>query len=53
MTTPPPPPGGGGNQPYDPSASKGSVGGGGSVPATYELDWTAAQVPCLPSAKGG
>lgn len=36
---------------YDPSGEKASVGGGGRVPATYELDWTTGDVPCLSSAK--
>jgi transglutaminase-like putative cysteine protease len=38
---------------YNPSAQKASVGSGGSVPATYELDWTASDVPCVLSAKPG
>jgi hypothetical protein len=36
---------------YDPSRQKTSVGSGGSVPATYDFDWTASEVPCASSAK--
>ena len=38
---------------YDPSNNE--IGGGNEkpVPATYELDWTADDVPCLPTSKGG
>jgi hypothetical protein len=32
---------------YDPSSQKQSVGNGERVPATYEGDWTASQVPCV------
>jgi hypothetical protein len=32
---------------YKPSGQKASVGGGENVPATYEFDWTASEVPCL------
>ena len=32
---------------YDPSGQKASVGNGEKVPATYELDWTSTNVPCL------
>jgi hypothetical protein len=32
---------------YNPSSQKASVGNGEKVPATYELDWTASEVPCL------
>ena len=31
---------------YNPSGKKAAVGGGETVPATYELDWTASEVPC-------
>lgn len=36
---------------YDPSGKKASVGGGETVPATYEFDWTASSVPCVSAAK--
>ena len=32
---------------YNPSGQKMSVGTGQTVPATYERDWTAENVPCL------
>ena len=35
---------------YDPSETKGVVGKGETVPTTDEIDWTAADVPCLSSA---
>lgn len=38
---------------YDLSSQKASVGSGGSVPATYEIDWTANDVPCASPAKSG
>lgn len=38
---------------YDPSAPQEPVGSGKKVPATFELDWTAADVSCLSSAKAG
>ncbi|MEH3106181.1 MAG: transglutaminase [Sphingomonas fennica] len=31
---------------YDPARTRTFVGDGGRVPATYEIDWTAADVPC-------
>jgi hypothetical protein len=31
---------------YDPSGRKASVGNGEKVPATYDIDWTANDVPC-------
>ena len=34
---------------YDPAGKKSSVGGGEKVPATYDLDWTAGDVPCASS----
>jgi hypothetical protein len=34
---------------YDPSRQRTSVGSGGSVPATYDFDWTASEVPCASS----
>jgi hypothetical protein len=34
---------------YDPAERSGSVGNGEHVPATYEMDWSAAAVPCLPA----
>ncbi len=36
---------------YDPAGKKASVGGGETVPATYDFDWTASSVPCASSAK--
>lgn len=36
---------------YRPSNQRGTVGDGKHVPATYELDWTASEVPCVSSAK--
>ena len=36
---------------YRPSARKSSVGGGESVPATYDFDWTASDVPCASAPK--
>lgn len=35
---------------FDPSGQKASVGNGEAVPATYEIDWTASDVPCISSA---
>jgi len=35
---------------YDPAGRKGAVGGGEKVPATYDIDWTAPEAPCLPPA---
>lgn len=35
---------------YQPSRRKMGVGDGEAVPATYELDWTRDDVPCLTSA---
>lgn len=32
---------------YVPSSQKASVGNGERVPATYELDWAASEVPCV------
>ncbi len=38
---------------YDPSGRAASAGTGRSVPATYEIDWSADKVPCLsPGADG-
>ncbi len=31
---------------YDPTEKKGSIGGGETVPTTYDFDWTAPDVPC-------
>ena len=31
---------------YDPASKKASVGRGEAVPATYDIDWTAKNVPC-------
>ena len=36
---------------FNPSGQKASVGNGERVPATYEIDWTASDVPCLTTAK--
>lgn len=35
---------------FDPAGKKAAVGKGEKVPATYEIDWTGAAVPCLPAA---
>ena len=32
---------------YDPHGRNGSVGNGEKVPATYDFDWTANEVPCI------
>lgn len=34
---------------YDPTIKKPVSGSGRPVPATYEIDWTADDVPCLPT----
>ena len=34
---------------YQPSGKKGSVGSGERVPAAYDFDWTAGEVPCISS----
>jgi transglutaminase-like putative cysteine protease len=36
---------------YNPSGQKASVGDGEKVPATYDFDWTANDVPCVSPAK--
>ena len=36
---------------YNPSGQKTGVGAGERVPATYDFDWTANEVPCASSAK--
>lgn len=36
---------------YDPAGRKPLVGAGKSVPATYDFDWTAEDVPCVSRAK--
>ena len=36
---------------YRPSARKSAVGDGESVPATYDFDWTASDVPCASAPK--
>jgi len=36
---------------YRPSARKNAVGEGESVPATYDFDWTASDVPCASAPK--
>jgi hypothetical protein len=36
---------------YDPLRQQASVGSGENVPATYDFDWTANEVPCRSSAK--
>jgi hypothetical protein len=37
---------------YNPSGQRASVGSGEKVPATYDFDWTAREVPCSSPAKG-
>lgn len=34
---------------YNPLEKRGTMGGGERVPATYEIDWTGADVPCKAS----
>lgn len=34
---------------YNPTSREGSVGRGEKVPATYDFDWTASDVPCVSS----
>lgn len=34
---------------YTPASAPSSGSVGGKVPATYEIDWTAENIPCLPS----
>ncbi|MDB5720774.1 MAG: transglutaminase, partial [Alphaproteobacteria bacterium] len=36
---------------YNPSGQKGPVGKGEKVPATYDSDWTAGEVPCVSPAQ--
>jgi hypothetical protein len=36
---------------YDPAGKKMGVGGGETVPATYDLGWTANEPPCLASPR--
>ena len=36
---------------YNPARQKTGVGNGEKVPATFDLDWTAADVPCLSGAR--
>lgn len=36
---------------FNPSSRKSSVGRGETVPATYDFDWTASDVPCVSLAK--
>jgi len=36
---------------YNPSSRRASVGSGEKVPATYDFDWTASEVPCASPAK--
>lgn len=35
---------------FNPSARRASVGAGETVPATYDIDWTASDVPCVSPA---
>jgi hypothetical protein len=35
---------------FEPTGQKPAVGNGESVPATYDIDWTASDVPCISSA---
>jgi hypothetical protein len=37
---------------YDPTRTKASVGRGERVPTTYDIDWTASDVPCASAPKG-
>ena len=37
---------------YDPSRQEAAVGDGETVPATYDFDWTASNVPCVRPEKG-
>jgi hypothetical protein len=34
---------------YDPAGLKAAVGSGETVPATYDMDWTSDDVPCIAS----
>ena len=36
---------------YNPAGQKAAVGSGEKVPATFDFDWTASEVPCVSSAK--
>ena len=36
---------------FNPSARRASVGSGETVPATYDFDWMASEVPCVSPAK--
>jgi hypothetical protein len=36
---------------YNPSGQRASVGSGETVPATYDFDWTASNVPCASPAQ--
>lgn len=36
---------------YDPARTKAEVGDGATVPATYDIDWTGVDVPCLGPTK--
>lgn len=36
---------------YRPSSQRAAVGNGEKVPATYDFDWTASEVPCASPAK--
>lgn len=38
---------------YDPADEGSAARSGGNVPATWEIDWTADIVPCLPAPAGG
>lgn len=38
---------------YDPSVKQPAMGSGRRVPATFEIDWTAPDVPCLAMKKAG
>ena len=35
---------------FDPSGRRESIGNGETVPATYDFDWTASEVPCVSRA---
>ncbi len=36
---------------YNPASQRASVGSGEKVPATYDFDWTASDVPCVSPSK--
>lgn len=36
---------------YNPTAKKAAIGDGRRVPATYDMDWTTADAPCMSAVK--